>query len=176
MITPPECSDGFDTTRRQFFTWVATILSAMVGLVLAVPLLGSLIGTAWRTKKRHFAKVAEVAALPAGQPVDLTFADPNADAYLRETVMRSVWVVKRSATGVVVYSPICPHLGCQYTWDTTNQHFHCPCHNSVFALNGQVLSGPAPRPLDTLPVRIEQGELFVEWQRFKLGIPRKVSV
>ena len=35
-------------------------------------------------------------------------------------------------------------------------------------------AGPAPRPLDTLPEKVENGELWVEWERFKLGIHEKV--
>ena len=33
-----------------------------------------------------------------------------------------------------------------------------------------------PRPLDTLPTKIEKGELFVEWETFKVGIPEKILV
>ena len=105
----------------------------------------------------------------------MTYGDKTEDAYIRETVLRSVWAIKHTESDVTVYSPICPHLGCGYNWNAQDQHFECPCHGSVFALDGQVLAGPAPRPLDTLPTKIENGELLVEWERFKLGIPEKVS-
>jgi len=39
-----------------------------------------------------------------------------------------------------------------------------------------VLGGPAPRPLDTLPTKIQSEELNVEWKQFKAGIPEKVHV
>jgi menaquinol-cytochrome c reductase iron-sulfur subunit len=95
---------------------------------------------------------------------------------LRETVLRTVWVVKHSASEVTVFSPICPHLGCQYDWHAPQHEFICPCHGSVFAPDGNVLAGPAPRPLDTLPQEIKQGVLSVEWERFALGIPEKIAV
>jgi hypothetical protein len=41
---------------------------------------------------------------------------------------------------------------------------------------GEVVGGPAPRPLDTLSTRIEGDEIFVEWERFKVGISEKVAV
>jgi menaquinol-cytochrome c reductase iron-sulfur subunit len=173
---PPEAPELLDITRRRFFTLTTVTLAALGGLVLGVPLIGVLLGPVWRTKKRHFVKVAEVASLPLGQPVDLTFPAPTADAYFQEILMRSVWAVKHSETTVAVYSPVCPHLGCQYTWDAPSQHFQCPCHGSIFALDGHVLAGPAPRPLDTLPTQIDNGALFVEWERFKLGIPQKVAI
>lgn len=177
MPTPqPESPDLLDVTRRRFFTLATVTLAALGGLVFGVPLIGALLGPAWRTKKRHFVKVAEIVTLPIGQPVDLTFAAPTANAYVQETILHSVWAVKHSETTLAVYSPLCPHLGCQYAWDEPSQHFQCPCHGSVFAVDGRVLAGPAPRPLDALPTKIANGALYVEWERFKLGIPQKIAI
>ncbi len=168
--------DQIETARRDFFKLVSGSLAVFAGLVLGIPLMDALVGPALRTRKRAFAKVAKVEALPTGEPVDLTFAAPTTDAYLQETDLRSIWAVKHSPSEVVVFSAICPHLGCQYRWNAQSQHFVCPCHGSVFALDGQVVAGPAPRALDTLPQKIQNRELFVEWERFKLGIPDKVPV
>lgn len=52
-------------------------------------------------------------------------------------------------------SRTCTHLGCSVPWDEEQHKFICPCHGSTFSLTGEVLSAPAPRPLDTFPVRIE---------------------
>ncbi len=52
-------------------------------------------------------------------------------------------------------SRICTHLGCSVPWDEEQHKFVCPCHGSTFNLMGEVLTAPAPRPLDTYPVRIE---------------------
>ena len=177
MGEPPyPTATALETTRRGFLKLASGILSALVGLTLAIPLVGAFIGSVWQRQKGHWANVANIDSLPLGQPVSLTFADNVEDAYINETVLHSVWAIKDSAAKVVIYSPICPHLGCEYTWDSQTGHFECPCHGSVFALDGKVLAGPAPRPLDTLPARIENGEISVEWQRFKLGIPEKVAV
>lgn len=54
-------------------------------------------------------------------------------------------------------SRACTHLGCTVPWDEKKKKFICPCHGSTFNLRGEVLSAPAPRPLDTFPVRIENG-------------------
>jgi menaquinol-cytochrome c reductase iron-sulfur subunit len=162
------------TTRRTFLALVSGVLATLGSFVLAVPIFGSVIGPAFRRKRRHFAKAAELASLPTDQPVSLTFTSDTRDAYLRETAIRTVWAVKLSSSDVVVYSPICPHLGCEYHWVPEQNHFLCPCHGSVFALDGRVLHGPAPRRLDTLPTKLRDGELLVEWERFKLDIPKKV--
>jgi menaquinol-cytochrome c reductase iron-sulfur subunit len=98
------------------------------------------------------------------------------DAYRHETTVHSVWVVKRSPDEVTVFSPICTHLGCYFKWDAGTGHFECPCHGSVFSMDGKVLGGPAPRPLDTLPAKIENGVLLISWEQFKVGIQEKVPV
>jgi menaquinol-cytochrome c reductase iron-sulfur subunit len=164
-----------DATRRGFLGVATGVVVALAGALLGVPFIDALVGPVLRKKKRRFSRAAPLDALPEGRPVDVTYADRTSDAFIRETRLRSVWVVKRSPDEVTVFSPICPHLGCRYDWDAQRSRFECPCHGSVFSLDGKVLAGPAPRPLDTLPHEIEGGELLVEWERFKVGIPEKVE-
>jgi cytochrome b6-f complex iron-sulfur subunit len=59
----------------------------------------------------------------------------------------------------------CTHLGCTVPWSRAEQRFVCPCHASTFDIAGRVLGAPAPRPLDLLPVRIENGVVKVETGR-----------
>jgi quinol---cytochrome c reductase iron-sulfur subunit, bacillus type len=165
-----------EATRRGFFRIAIGVLGGFIGLVLAIPLVGFLVGPAFRKKIPGWARVAMVESLPLGQPTVLSFTDQSSEGYLRETVVRNVWAVRRSATEVTVFSPICTHLGCRYDWEPNSGRFLCPCHGSLFGLDGKALAGPAPRALDTLPVKIENGELFVEWERYELGISRKIPV
>jgi Rieske Fe-S protein len=37
----------------------------------------------------------------------------------------------------------CPHQGCNVDWDSNTNKFVCPCHKSMFDVNGKVLQGPA---------------------------------
>jgi Rieske Fe-S protein len=46
----------------------------------------------------------------------------------------------------------------------------------MFAPDGKVLYGPAPRPLDTLPYKVESGVLFVRYERFQVGTPEKIPL
>jgi cytochrome b6-f complex iron-sulfur subunit len=57
--------------------------------------------------------------------------------------------------GFLALSRSCTHLGCTVPGMEEEQRFVCPCHASVFAITGEVVSAPAPRPLDLFPVRIE---------------------
>lgn len=59
-------------------------------------------------------------------------------------------------------SRTCTHLGCSVLWNEEKRRFVCPCHGSAFELNGTVITPPAPRPLDTFPVRIENGIIKVD--------------
>ncbi|MDE2371537.1 MAG: Rieske (2Fe-2S) protein [Burkholderiales bacterium] len=70
----------------------------------------------------------------------------------------------RSAGGVVAYSAICTHQGCDLkTWSAKEQLVVCFCHSSKFDIkdSGAVAGGPAPRSLPNLPLRLEGGQLVV---------------
>jgi cytochrome b6-f complex iron-sulfur subunit len=56
----------------------------------------------------------------------------------------------------------CTHLGCTVPWIADEQRFACPCHASAFDMHGDVLSSPAPRPLDLFSVQIENGIVKVD--------------
>lgn len=163
-------------TRRGFLKLFTGALGSLVALTLGIPLVGTLVGPLFRMKKSDWAKVAEIGSLPVGQPIKLSWTDQKVDMVIREKILRDVWAIKHSSSEVTIFSPICPHLGCRYDWHPETQEFICPCHESVFSIDGKVLRGPAPRPLDTLPTRLENGAFFIEWETFKIGIPEKIPV
>lgn len=59
----------------------------------------------------------------------------------------------------------CTHLGCSVPWNADEQRFTCPCHASAFDIHGDIISAPAPRPLDLFPVTIEDGVVSVDTSR-----------
>ncbi len=62
---------------------------------------------------------------------------------------------------MTAFGPQCTHLGCAYHWEQDKKEFLCPCHTSLFAIDGSVLSGPAPRPLDRYQTKIEGTKLLL---------------
>ena len=72
---------------------------------------------------------------------------------------RSV-AVFRDAEGVYAISTVCTHLGCIVSPNASG--FECPCHGSLFAPDGSVVKGPAPRALPWLQVSARGGTLTVD--------------
>jgi cytochrome b6-f complex iron-sulfur subunit len=83
----------------------------------------------------------------AGKPAD--FPDDSV-TFMEE---ERVFVVRQGNTFRCL-SAICTHLGC--TVDRADHGYHCPCHGSVFDDQGNVKSGPAPRPLEWFLVTLSK--------------------
>ncbi len=56
----------------------------------------------------------------------------------------------------------CPHLGCRVPYCETSGRFECPCHGSIFNRKGEYIAGPAPRGMDSFPIRLEEGKVLVD--------------
>jgi cytochrome b6-f complex iron-sulfur subunit len=70
-------------------------------------------------------------------------------------------IVRVSDRSVRALSAACTHLGCMVKWDSAKETLICPCHAASFDLNGNVIGGPAPSPLQSLPVKISQDEIII---------------
>lgn len=69
-----------------------------------------------------------------------------------------------AAEGIVGYSAVCTHTGCDVVgWNNDAKYLVCPCHASTFDPKdrAKVVSGPAPRPLAALPLRVVGGKVTV---------------
>jgi len=82
---------------------------------------------------------------------------PNAAMPFKDLVGRENILV-RTDNGLKALSTTCTHLGCKVHWEPNNTRFFCPCHNAVFDVNGKVVSGPPPRPLDSYEVLVDEND------------------
>ncbi|KJR40594.1 cytochrome b6-F complex iron-sulfur subunit [Candidatus Magnetoovum chiemensis] len=58
-------------------------------------------------------------------------------------------------------SPICSHLGCIVYYNKNKELFICPCHKGQYDIAGNVIKGPPPKLLKSLPMQIKNGRVFV---------------
>lgn len=79
---------------------------------------------------------------------------------------KGAYLIKDKQTGIIkddngikVFSISCTHLGC--VLNVENDKFICPCHGSIFDLSGNVLKGPALKPLKQLEYKIEKENIIV---------------
>lgn len=59
------------------------------------------------------------------------------------------------------FSAVCTHLNCTVQYDPATSVIVCACHNGKYDLNGQVISGPPPRPLEAYRVNVRGDEVVV---------------
>ncbi|MBK6284285.1 MAG: Rieske (2Fe-2S) protein [Draconibacterium sp.] len=63
-------------------------------------------------------------------------------------------IIIRSTDSVyVALSKVCTHQGCTVTYNSGNNNLPCPCHGSLYTINGTVVNGPAPDPLKRYDVK-----------------------
>lgn len=72
-----------------------------------------------------------------------------------------VIIINTRDRGVIAFSRVCTHLGCLVKFDKERQLFICPCHAGLFDLEGKVISGPPPKPLQKFFVRVEGDNLTI---------------
>lgn len=165
-----------EINRRSFFGKIIAAISGLIGLGLGIPLLGYAVLPTLRKREEPWSEVGPLDLIETHRPKELEVVRSSSSGWMKTNTVRSIWAHKKTDGEIVVFSPICTHLGCGYRWSDPDRQFLCPCHNSVFDLEGNVLAGPAPRPLDTLPTKIEGDRLFILYQEFKAGHPRKEAI
>lgn len=67
----------------------------------------------------------------------------------------------KSALGYVAFTAVCTHLNCTVQYRSDLKEIWCACHNGHYDLNGEVVSGPPPKPLREYRVAIKGEEVFV---------------
>jgi len=94
-------------------------------------------------------RVAAASSVPVGRAISFTAPDGN-----------PAWVVHPSSDRFVAFSAVCTHNGCTVQFDPSTAEFVCPCHGGIFdGRTGQVLQGPPPSPLASIPVHVVNGQI-----------------
>lgn len=191
-----------EQSRRTFMANAVIALGGVIGIGLTIPLVASLLPPSgagndiWSGLTPEQADSLKKATEKT--PVKVTFNVKESNAYFGATdTEQFVWAVRASddelrrarpelfggtdsidtssvKMGFVVFSPLCPHLGCRYAWADKEKKFICPCHGSVYDELGVHEAGPALRGLDPLPLREYEGKVQVTWIEFAPNMPGHV--
>lgn len=200
-MTQPIHSAASPPTRRGFLEQISALV---VGSVITLFPLGAGLFTFCDPLRRKsalgsFLRVARLDALPAdGRPRRFSAVAQRTDAWNHfppEPI--GLVYLRRTADGhVTALNGACPHAGCIAEFRGgaddgsasggpndrgagSDGGYHCPCHDSRFAVDGVRVgnNNPAPRDMDALevdPVRLEQGEVWVRFENFVAGKADKV--
>jgi len=144
---PPGCAGCPD--RRQVLRAAGGLSVAAAGVaVLAACGGGSPSGSS-----------GEATALPSSTEPLAQLADvPVGGSLLVEAGSLKVLLVQATEGTVTGLSAVCTHQGC--TVLPSNDALHCPCHNSLFQLDGVPVSGPAKEALAPVAVHVRDGAVF----------------
>ena len=148
-------------TRRSFYVAAIYGIWGLITAALAAPALVYLLIPPRARRQSEWVDAGDLSQVPIGTPVEVTFRKNRIDGWKVVSEKDTAWVLKTASNQVVAYGPQCTHLGCAYHWDTGKNEFVCPCHNSIFAIDGRVVGGPAPRPLDRFETKIQGGKLLL---------------
>jgi menaquinol-cytochrome c reductase iron-sulfur subunit len=150
-----------EITRRSFYIGAIYGLWASITAALSLPALVYLFFPPKVRQAEEWVEVADLAKLPSNVPSEVMFRRNRVDGWKVLSEKSTAWVVKQADSSVTAFGPQCTHLGCAYHWEDGKNQFLCPCHSSLFAIDGRVVSGPAPRPLDRYDIKVEGGKLLL---------------
>ena len=74
---------------------------------------------------------------------------------------KPVLLVRVSETEWKALSAVCTHLNCTVQYQEKTHQIWCACHNGFYDVNGKVVSGPPPKPLDEYAVRVRGDEVVI---------------
>lgn len=152
-------SNTKENTRRCFLTRLSIAAGSLAAAIVALPSIGFLLGL--RKPTMVWRSVGKVDDFQIGATVEVKFLDPSPLPWAGVTAETAAWLLRVDEQQFKAFSVDCTHLGCPVRWLPTANLFMCPCHGGVFYADGQVASGPPPRPLTTYPVRVEDGQVQI---------------
>jgi menaquinol-cytochrome c reductase iron-sulfur subunit len=150
-------------SRRAFLFKLSLVLNGAVGAVLAVPILGYLLGPALKRDKDYNSWVSLGSAdqFPEGETRLVDYRNPVTTDSDGATGNVACWVRHIQAKQFQVFAINCAHLGCPVRWFAQSQLFMCPCHGGAYYADGARASGPPERGLFEYEYSIVNNNLMI---------------
>ena len=153
---------GDEIGRRKFFTGIIGVVAGAVTALLGLPAIGYLVSPGVKRQNEDaWLTLGPVTLLQPGVPTGFPFSRRIQDGWVESSQTGVAFAVSDDGVNVKVFSNACTHLSCRVTWSPERNGFFCPCHDGLFGLNGEVLAGPPPRPLDQFETKIENGQISI---------------
>ncbi len=148
--------------RRNFMQAAIWGIGGLIGIGFGVPAVAYVVGPALKSSQTQtWMRLGPTSKVELGTPTLFTLSIQTQTGWIENAQEVSVYVLSTDGRTYIAMSNICTHLGCHIRWISEQDQFFCPCHNGVFDVSGNVVSGPPPRPLARYDVKIENDELFV---------------
>ena len=143
---------------------VSIFLGTIMGAVLGLPGIGYLISPARSAQTTDdWVSLGPLDNYQIGLPTRFNFTRSKINGWEKTTNSYGVYVLRKDETDTTVFSNVCTHLSCRVIWNEEPKQYICPCHDGRFGINGEIISGPQPRPLDTYETKVEEGNLFIHY-------------
>jgi nitrite reductase/ring-hydroxylating ferredoxin subunit len=150
-------------SRRWMLLKAGIALNALVGAVLAVPILRYFFAS-WRRDESYnsWVSLGGASAFPVGETRLAFYKNPFTRSWDGATDNVACYVRREGADQFRVFAINCAHLGCPVRWFPQSQLFMCPCHGGVYYADGSRASGPPERGLFTYEWKIAGGDLQID--------------
>lgn len=146
-------------SRRELFTRVSVAGGGVIAVLLAVPVVGYLLGPLFDNTPNNWLDLGPLSDFPEGETREAQFSDPSSLPWAGDTAQTAVWVRRGNGDDFTIFALNCTHLGCPVSWLAGARLFLCPCHGGVYNGDGTVAGGPPPRSLFTYKSRVRNGRL-----------------
>jgi menaquinol-cytochrome c reductase iron-sulfur subunit len=151
-------------SRRDFITLTTAAVGTFIGAVIGLPAIAYLIDPALKAGSSDaWIPLGKLDSFEIGKPSLSTFTRSKVNGWEKTVNSYGVFVLRKSENDVVATSNKCTHLSCRVNWNPDQQQYICPCHDAHFDINGNILAGPPPRPLDTYETKVEDGILSIHF-------------
>ena len=148
--------------RRSFVKIVTASLGSMMAAIVGLPVIQYFISPALgKTTSDDWISLGSVDNFPFDIPTLFNFAITKVNGWERSSLSYGAFVLRKEGQDPIVFSDVCTHLSCRVNWNEEKSEFYCPCHAAFFSINGEVVSGPPPRPLDRYEIRLDGDQLFI---------------
>lgn len=151
-------------SRRAFLFKLSLALNGVVGAVVAVPILGYILGPALKKNASYnsWISLGSIADFPEGETRLVDFRNPVTTVSDGMTGNSACWVRHMEGKKFQVFAINCAHLGCPVRWFPQSRLFLCPCHGGAYYEDGSRASGPPERGLFEYNYTVAGNHLLIE--------------